>query len=59
MSDACCGAHPVTFELTLPAGVTFADVLAGVDEFAVTGAVPGFFFTDALGPDGAHMLEVA
>ncbi len=38
---------PVTFEPSLPAGVTFGDVLAGVDEFAVTGAVPGFFFTDA------------
>ena len=27
--------------------MTFGDILAGVDEFAVTGAFPGFFFTDA------------
>ena len=38
---------PTTFEPILPTGVTFGDILAGVDEFAVTGAVPGFFFTDA------------
>ncbi len=38
---------PNTFEPLLPPGVTFGDILAGVDEFAVTGAVPGFFFTDA------------
>lgn len=31
----------------LPAGATFATVLAGVDEFDVTGAVPGYFFTNA------------
>ena len=29
------------------AGATFATVLASVDEFAITGAVPGFFFTNA------------
>jgi hypothetical protein len=38
---------PVTFEPILPAGATFATVLASVDEFAITGAVPGFFFSDA------------
>jgi hypothetical protein len=31
----------------LPAGATFATVLAGVDEFQVTGAVPGYFFGNA------------
>ena len=36
--------HPTTFEPILPAGVTFADVLAGVDEIAFTSAQPGFFF---------------
>jgi hypothetical protein len=35
------------FEPVLPPGVTFADILADVTEFDVTGAVPGFFFTDA------------
>lgn len=35
------------FEPVLPAGVTFADILANVTEFDVTGAVPGFFYTDA------------
>ena len=35
------------FEPVLPAGVTFADILADVTEFDVTGAVPGFAFTDA------------
>ena len=35
------------FEPVLPAGVTFADILADVTEFDVTGAVPGFLFTDA------------
>ena len=35
------------FEPVLPAGVTFADILANVTEFDVTGAVPGFLFTDA------------
>ena len=38
---------PNTFEPLLPNGATFADVLAGVDEFQLTGAVPGFFFGDA------------
>ena len=38
---------PNTFEPILPAGATFASVLASVDEFDVTGAVPGFFFTNA------------
>ncbi len=38
---------PNTFEPILPAGADFATVLAGVDEFDVTGAVPGFFFTNA------------
>lgn len=36
-----------TFEPKLPAGASFASVLAGVDEFRITGAVPGFFFNDA------------
>ena len=35
---------PVTFEPILPAGVTFADVLAGVDEVAFSTLEPGFFF---------------
>jgi hypothetical protein len=38
---------PNTFEPILPAGATFASVLASVDEFQVTGAVPGFFYTNA------------
>ena len=38
---------PNTFEPILPPGATFASVLAGVDEFRVTGAVPGFFYTNA------------
>ena len=38
---------PVTFEPVLPAGASFASVLAGVDEFRITGAAPGFFFTFA------------
>ena len=38
---------PNTFEPILPAGASFATVLAGVDELRLTGAVPGFFFTDA------------
>ncbi|RMF85095.1 MAG: PEP-CTERM sorting domain-containing protein [Planctomycetota bacterium] len=38
---------PVTFEPILPAGATFASVLASVDEFRITGATPGFFFTNA------------
>lgn len=35
---------PVTFEPVLPAGVTFAQILAGVDEIALTTFEPGFFF---------------
>ncbi|MEZ5064953.1 MAG: hypothetical protein R3B81_09465 [bacterium] len=38
---------PNTFEPVLPAGATFATVLASVDEFQVTGAVPGYFYTNA------------
>lgn len=38
---------PNTFEPILPAGASFASVMAGVDEFRITGAVPGFFFTNA------------
>lgn len=38
------GEDPVTFEPTLPAGVSFADVLAGVDEVVFTTLEPGFFF---------------
>jgi hypothetical protein len=38
---------PNTFEPVLPAGATFASVLASVDEFQVTGAVPGYFYTNA------------
>jgi MYXO-CTERM domain-containing protein len=36
---------PNTFEPTLPDGVTFADVLSGVDEIAISTILPGFFFT--------------
>ena len=36
------------FEPVLPAGVTFADILADVTQFDVTGAVPGFFFGDVV-----------
>lgn len=35
---------PKTFEPILPEGVTFADVLSGVDEIAFTTLQPGFFF---------------
>lgn len=35
---------PNTFEPILPAGVTYADVLAGVDQIGFTTLVPGFFF---------------
>ena len=38
---------PSTFEPILPAGASFASVLASVDEFHITGAVPGFFFGTA------------
>lgn len=36
---------PMTFEPILPDGVTFADVLADVDEIAFTTLQPGFFFS--------------
>jgi hypothetical protein len=36
---------PDTFEPILPEGVTFADVLSGVDEIAFTTIQPGFFFS--------------
>ncbi len=36
-----------TFEPIFPEGASFASVLAGVDEFRLTGGVPGFFFNDA------------
>ncbi|MCA9304834.1 MAG: hypothetical protein KC996_11990 [Phycisphaerales bacterium] len=36
---------PNTFEPILPDGVTFADVLADVDEIAFTTIEPGFFFS--------------
>ncbi len=35
---------PVTFEPTLPPGVTFRDVLEGVDAVAFTTLEPGYFF---------------
>lgn len=35
---------PDTFEPTLPDGVTFSDVLSGVDEIVFTTLQPGFFF---------------
>ena len=38
---------PTTFAPVLPAGASFASVLASVDEFDITGAVPGYFFTNA------------
>lgn len=38
---------PSTFAPILPAGATFASVLASVDEVRITGAVPGFFFSNA------------
>lgn len=37
---------PVTFEPILPPGRTFASVLAGVDEVALTTFRPGFFYID-------------
>jgi hypothetical protein len=36
---------PMTFEPTLPDGVTFADVLSGVDTISINTILPGFFFT--------------
>jgi len=38
---------PNTFEPILPSGASFASVLSSVDEFQITGGVPGFFFTNA------------
>jgi len=38
---------PDTFGPILPDGASFASVLASVDEFHITGAVPGFFFGTA------------
>lgn len=38
---------PNTFEPILPPGASFASVLASVDQFEITGAVPGFFFNNA------------
>lgn len=35
---------PVTFEPTLPDGVTFTQILAGFDEIAFTSLEPGWFF---------------
>ena len=35
---------PITFEPILPPGVTFADVMASVDELAFTTVEPGFFY---------------
>ena len=37
----------MTFAPILPAGATFASVLASVDQFQLTGAIPGFFFGPA------------
>ena len=37
---------PNTYMPILPEGATFATVLASVDEFAITGSVPGYFFTN-------------
>ncbi|MEE2939252.1 MAG: hypothetical protein VX460_02585 [Planctomycetota bacterium] len=39
---------PSTFEPILPPGSTFTSVLASVDELWITGAVPGFFFSNAV-----------
>lgn len=39
---------PNTFEPILPPGSTFTSVLASVDELWITGAVPGFFFSNAV-----------
>ncbi len=41
------GDEDPSFAPILPAGATFASVLAGVDEVRITGAVPGFFFNNA------------
>ena len=37
--------HPDTFAAQLPDGVTFADVLADVDEMAFSTLLPDYFFT--------------
>ncbi|USN99782.1 MAG: PEP-CTERM sorting domain-containing protein [Phycisphaeraceae bacterium] len=37
---------PNTFETMLPDGVTFADILSGVDEIAFSTLLPDYFFTD-------------
>ena len=39
---------PDTFEPRLPDGVTFADILAGVDEMAFSTLLPGYFFTEEM-----------
>ena len=39
---------PNTFEPILPQGSTSTSVLASVDEMWITGAVPGFFFSNAI-----------
>ena len=36
---------PMTFEPTLPDGVTYADIMANVDEMAISTILPGFFFS--------------
>ncbi len=36
---------PVTFEPMLPDGVTYADIMANVDEMAITTLLPGYFFS--------------
>lgn len=38
---------PVTYEPVLPPDRTFTDVLAGVDEIALTTFVPGYFYSDS------------
>lgn len=38
---------PDTYGPILPEGATFASVLASVDEFSITGSVPGWFFGHA------------
>lgn len=37
---------PNTYETRLPDGVTFADILAGVDEMVFSTLLPDYFFTD-------------
>ncbi|MEM1330226.1 MAG: VPLPA-CTERM sorting domain-containing protein [Planctomycetota bacterium] len=50
---------PVTFEPILPDGVTFADVLADVDEVVFTTFVPGFFFGFTNFDVGADNISIA